>query len=91
MTLDELSLVSDYIEDILVWMKVKETKVTKLMLVSPQLSRRRQLITWSCEMAVQLHLSTLTVHLAVKLLDYFMAGHDIDVWYITIINKFSIF
>jgi len=77
-TFKELNLVSDYIEDILVWVKVKETKVTKLSLVSPQLSRRRQLISWSCEMAVQLRLSTLTVHLAVKLLDYFMAGHDIE-------------
>ena len=79
MTQEQLSLVSDYVEDILSWMKDKETSMVELQLLSPQLDHRRQLVAWSCSTAVQLKLSTQTVHLAVKLLDHFMAGHDIEV------------
>ena len=76
---EQSSLVSDYVEDILAWMKDKESSMVQLELLSPQLDRRRQLVDWTCSMAVKLKLTTQTVHLAVKLLDYFMAGHDIEV------------
>ena len=76
---DQSSLVSEYVEDILTWMKDKETSIARLQLLSPQLDRRKHLVDWSCSVAVQLRLSTLTVHLSVKLLDHFMAGHDIEV------------
>ena len=75
----QLSLGSDYMEDILAWMTDKEASMVQLQLLSPQLDCRRQLVEWSCSMAVQLKLTTQTVHLAVKLLDHFMAGHDIEV------------
>jgi len=78
MVSDQSSLVEDYVKDVLAWLKDKETNSVKLQLLSPQLSRRRQLVDWSCDMAVKLKLSTQTVHLAVKLLDHFMAGHDIE-------------
>ena len=76
---EQSSLVSDYVEDILAWMKDKESSMVQLELLSPQLDRRRQLVDWTCSMAVKLKLTTQTVHLAVKLLDHFMAGHDIEV------------
>ena len=75
---EQSSLVSDYVEDILAWMKDKETSVPQLQLLSPQLDHRRLLVDWSCYMAVKLKLNTQTVHLAIKLLDHFMAGHDIE-------------
>ena len=74
-----LSLVAEYVNDIWVWMMDKETKMVQLQLLSPQLDRRRELVEWSCSMAVKLKLTTQTVHLSVKLLDHFMAGHDIEV------------
>ena len=76
---EQSSLVSDYVEDILAWMKDKESSMVQLELLSPQLDRRRQLVDWTCSMAVKLKLTTQPVHLAVKLLDHFMAGHDIEV------------
>jgi len=66
------------VEDILAWMKDKESSMVQLQLLSPQLDRRRQLVDWTCSMAVKLKLTTQTVHLGVKLLDHFMAGHDIE-------------
>ena len=78
-TTDQSSLVGDYVKDVLAWLKDRETNSAKLQLLSPQLSRRRQLVDWTCDIAEKLRLSTQTVHLAVKLLDHFMAGHDIEV------------
>eukprot|EP00092_Neocalanus_flemingeri_P030186 GFUD01032764.1.p1 GENE.GFUD01032764.1~~GFUD01032764.1.p1 ORF type:complete len:290 (-),score=82.95 GFUD01032764.1:120-935(-) len=78
MVLDQSNLASEYLEDILSWLKDKETNVAQLQLLSPQLGRRRQLVDWSSEVAVKLRLTTQTLHLAVKLLDHFMDGHDIE-------------
>ena len=74
-----ITISNEYLRDILTWMKVKESTVKSLKLVSPQLSRRKQLVEWSCSMAARLKLTTQTVHLAIKLLDHFMSGHDIKV------------
>ena len=43
---------------------------------------RRKLIDCTTQVAEKLELSTCTVHLAVKLLDYFMDGHDIQVCHV---------
>jgi len=67
-----------YVKDILVWMMKKEATMIPLKLLSPQLHRRRSLVEWSCSLAEKLKLTTQTVHLAINLLDHFMAGHDID-------------
>ena len=79
MTSTSLTMSNEYLRDILTWMKVKESTVRSLQLVSPQLSRRKHLVEWSCSMAAHLNLTTQTVHLAIKLLDHFMSGHDIKV------------
>ena len=68
-----------YVKDIVAWMKVKEDSMVPLKLLSPQLHRRRSLVEWSCSMAEKLKLTTQTVHLAINLVDHFMAGHDIEV------------
>jgi len=67
-----------YVKDILAWMMEKEATMVPLKLLSPQLHRRRMLVEWSCSMAIKLKLTTQTVHLAINLLDHFMAGHDIE-------------
>jgi len=67
-----------YVKDIVAWMKVKEDSMVPLKLLSPQLHRRRSLVEWSCSMAEKLKLTTQTVHLAINLVDHFMAGHDIE-------------
>jgi len=67
-----------YVKDILVWMMEKEATIVPLKLLSPQLHRRRSLVEWSCSIAEKLKLTTQTVHLAINLLDHFMAGHDIE-------------
>jgi len=69
---------SVYVQDILAWMIEKENNMVPLQLLSPQLHRRRMLVDWSCLMAEKLRLTTQTVHLAISLLDHFMAGHDIE-------------
>ena len=46
---------------------------------SPQLSRRAELADWLSRVAESLGLGRCTLHLAVKILDYFMDGHDIQV------------
>jgi len=49
-----------------------------VQLLSPQLERRRQLVEWTGSVAAQLKLSTQTVHLAIRYMDIFMAGHNIE-------------
>ena len=44
---------------------------------SPQLSRRSELVDWLSRVADCLALGRCTLHLAVKILDYFMDAHDI--------------
>ena len=42
---------------------------------------RRVLVDWTSKVAEKLQLTNCTVHLAVKIVDYFMDGHDIQVEY----------
>jgi len=67
----------EYLGDILWWVRVREKCQGVTSLTSPQLGRRRQLISWTCEISARLGLTTQTVHMAVRYLDRFMSGHDI--------------
>jgi hypothetical protein len=40
---------------------------------------RRHLVDWTSIVAEKLKLTSTTLHLAIKILDYFMDGHDIQV------------
>ena len=77
---DAPTLGSEYTRDILSWLKQKERQVVfHCRRQSPQLDKRGQLVEWCCEVADKLGLCTSTLHLAVKLVDLFMDGHDIQV------------
>jgi len=71
-------LVREYADDIMKWMKIQEEKTEEFKRQSPQLSRRRHLVDWTSVVAEKLKLTNCTLHLAVKMLDYFMDGHDIQ-------------
>ncbi|XP_023341055.1 cyclin-J [Eurytemora carolleeae] len=68
----------EYIEDIIAWLKKRELLTPEFKRQSPQLSRRRVLVDWTSKVAEKLQLTNCTVHLAVKIVDYFMDGHDIQ-------------
>jgi len=68
----------DYSQDVIMWLKKREQHLPEFRRQSPQIKKRRRLIDWTTAVAEKLELSTCTVHLAVKLLDYFMDGHDIQ-------------
>jgi len=69
---------SDYLEDILWWVKQDEERPRlRHNKNSPQIAKRGNLIEWSRNVSEQLGLATATFHLAVKLIDLFMDGHDI--------------
>jgi hypothetical protein len=74
----EERLVSEYTQDILIWLRRKELDGIQCRRQSPQLSKRRHLIDWTCEAQQKLCLSDNTLHLAVRLMDLFMDGHDIQ-------------
>lgn len=69
---------SEYTLDILAWLRGKELVGNRCRRQSPQLGRRRHLVEWSCEVQQKLGLSKPTLHLAVKIVDLFMDGHDIQ-------------
>lgn len=69
---------NDYDQDIAQWLKKREHFLPDFRRQSPQLKKRRKLIDWTTMVAEKLELSTCTVHLAIKLLDLFMDGHDIQ-------------
>ena len=57
---------AEYVTEILAWVQTKEREVSQVPLRSPQLRRRRQLVEWTAERAVEMELSTQTVHMAVR-------------------------
>jgi len=77
---DGATLGSEYTMDILSWLKVKERQGHHHLMrrQSPQLERRAQLVDWTCDVAEKLGLCQSSLHLAVKLVDLFMDGHDIQ-------------
>jgi hypothetical protein len=66
------------LQDIVLWLKKREQFLPEFKRQSPQIKKRRKLIDWTTMVAEKLELSTCTVHLSIKLLDYFMDGHDIQ-------------
>ena len=70
---------TEYSEDILSWIRIREVQMYQVQLQSPQLDKRRQLVEWTGSVAAQLKLSTQTVHLAIRYMDVFMAGHNIGI------------
>jgi len=70
--------ISEYAKDILAWLKIREGSIPEFKRQSPQINKRRFLIEWTSVVAEKLKLTNCTVHLAVKMLDFFMDGHDIQ-------------
>ena len=57
---------TEYSREILSWVQYREREVSPVVLRSPQLRKRRQLVEWTAEKAAELELSTQTVHTAVR-------------------------
>lgn len=68
----------EYTVDMVRWLRGREATVARCRRQSPQLSRRRHLVEWTSEVQEKLHLHSSTLHLAVKIMDLFMDGHDIQ-------------
>jgi len=69
---------SPYINEIVVYMKKTEMERIKKLNQSPQISWRSYLVDWIFIVATELKIGHNTIHLAIKLLDGFMSGHDIE-------------
>lgn len=67
-----------YIQDIVFWLKKREQSSMEFKRQSPQMDKRRHLVDWTSVVAEKLNLTSCTVHLAIKILDFFMDGHDIQ-------------
>ena len=77
---ENYTLGSEYLVDILFWVKQHERRPSlRYKKLSPQIEKRGQLIEWSKDVSQKLGLSDSTFHLAVRLIDLFMDGHDIMV------------
>ena len=84
---DGPTLGSEYTMDILSWLKGKERNSSHyIRRQSPQLEKRSLLIDWTKDVAEKLGLHEGTLHLAVRLIDLFMDGHDIQVFPVSIMN-----
>jgi len=68
----------EHLLQVLAWLQSRHSSLPPLGLRSPQLHRRRDLVVWCGGVAEELGLRTLTLHLAVRLLDMFMDGHNIQ-------------
>ena len=77
---ENYTLGSEYLVDILFWVKQHERRPSlRYKKLSPQIEKRGQLIEWSKDVSQKLGLSDSTFHLAIRLIDLFMDGHDIMV------------
>ena len=71
---------SEYVVEMLNWVKTQERRPEmRLKQLSPQLEKRGAMVEWSRDVSQKLGLSDSTYHLAVRLIDLFMDGHDIMV------------
>jgi len=73
------SLESPYVSEIVVYMKKLEIERFGKISLSPQISWRSHLVNWIFTVASELKVGANAIHLAVKLLDGFMSGHNIEV------------
>ena len=71
--------VSEYTPFHLGHMVNQQRALPEFLYRSPQLSRRGELVDWMSRVAESLRLVRCTLHLAVKIMDYFMDRHDIQV------------
>jgi len=70
---------SEYIGDIFRCIRERERKpILRIRRTSPQLGKRGQLIDWARDVSNKLQLNLNTFHLAIKLIDIFMDGHNIE-------------
>jgi len=70
---------NEYIEDILTNIRESERKpIHRIRKTSPQIGKRSQLIEWTRDVSNKLLLNPNTFHLAIKLIDIFMDGHNIE-------------
>jgi len=70
---------NEYTEDILTNIRERErSPVLRIRRTSPQLGKRSQLVNWSRDISNKLQLHQNTFHLAIKLIDVFMDGHNIE-------------
>lgn len=71
---------SEYLVEVLCWMKQEENRQgRRYKNASPQIGKRGKLIEWIATVSCKLELADATFHLAMKILDLFMDGHDIMV------------
>ena len=71
---------SEYVTEIFFWVKEQEKRPGRAYKkISPQLSKRGQLVEWARDVSCKLGLCESTFHLAVRLIDLFMDGHEIAV------------
>ena len=71
---------SEYLVDILWGVRQEEKRPgLKYKKLSPQIEKRGKLVEWSKDVSDRLGFDSATFHLAVKLIDLFMDGHDIMV------------
>jgi len=68
----------EYHQEIFQWIQFKERSMHQVQLSSPQMCKRRQLVEWTAGIVAKLKLTTHTLHTAVRYMDLFMDGHDIE-------------
>lgn len=68
-----------YSKDMFYYMKKKEIERYNICYQSPQISWRRALVDWTCSVASKLGVGDAAAHLAIRLLDSFMGGHNIEI------------
>lgn len=76
--MEKLGSHPEYYYEIIAWLKKRERQTLDFKKQSPQITKRRHLVDWTSIVAEKLKLTSCTVHLAIKILDYFMDGHDIQ-------------
>ena len=76
---------NEYIQDILTNIRERERNL-RIPKTSPQIGKRGQLIEWTRDVSSKLLLNPTTFHLAIKLIDIFMDGHNIEVRKVVVVS-----
>jgi hypothetical protein len=66
-----------YLTETLIYMRRREKELPHYGGKSPQVTKRRLLVDWTCTRGEKLSLPKSAIHLAIVLIDRFMDGHDI--------------
>lgn len=78
MTIENNWWTTQYADSIIQYFFQKEETLPELLPHSPQLCMRRCLVDWLALIVEKFHICKSACHLAVYLLDHFMANHDIE-------------